>query len=88
MELPKETGKTGCMQGHVVVMLPPSSCNLTTTSKSLGSDSENQYIWFIEHETKHRPINLRRKIMGMRGLLGVRQEAVAEKLGISQLDEK
>lgn len=38
----------------------------------------------MEHETKHQPINLGRKIMRMRELLGVRQEAVAEKLGISQ----
>lgn len=38
----------------------------------------------MEHETKHRPVNLGRKIMQMRELLGIRQEAVAEKLGISQ----
>ncbi|MCG8321123.1 MAG: helix-turn-helix transcriptional regulator [Cytophagales bacterium] len=38
----------------------------------------------MEHETKQQPINLGRKIMQMRELLGIRQEAVAEKLGISQ----
>ena len=38
----------------------------------------------MEHETKNRPVNLGRKIMQMRELLGIRQEAVAEKLGISQ----
>ena len=76
------------MQGHLVVMIPPSICNLTTTLKNLGNNSKNQYIWFMEHETKQQPINLRRKIIRMRVLLSVRQEAVAEKLGISQLDEK
>ena len=38
----------------------------------------------MEHRTKPPSKHLGRKIMQMRELLGIRQEAVAEKLGVSQ----
>ena len=38
----------------------------------------------MEHRTKTPSKHLGRKIMQMRELLGIRQEAVAEKLGVSQ----
>ena len=38
----------------------------------------------MENTTKPRPKHLGRKIMQMRELLGITQEAVAEKIGVSQ----
>ena len=38
----------------------------------------------MKHRTKNPSKHLGRKIMQMRELLGIRQEAVAEKLGVSQ----
>lgn len=82
MELSKGIVKISCIPPCKVVfyifLIPPS------TSPDFCYNSGIKYICFMKHKTKSRPKHLGRKIGRMREVLGIKQEVVADKLGISQ----